>query len=116
MAEVTPRRGGNHPTNGNFIGGSPLDNQYRLVGKRHYKYTAQRRSAKVVNSIEQALLTTIKSKQTPTFNVKLEKTHKAMNYNLKVIYHVVIMMSIQFPLSIMPFYYCREFLMHCIVH
>ena len=51
-----PKRGGEHPTYGVYIGGSEFDDQYELVGSRHYKYTSQQRSAKVVNSIEQALL------------------------------------------------------------
>ena len=51
-----------------------LNNQYRLSGTRHYRCTSQRRSAKVLNSIEQALLTTIESKTSPKFNGNLEKT------------------------------------------
>lgn len=61
MARAPPRRGGEHPIYGIFIGGSALDDEYRLIGTRHYKYTTQRRSAKVVNSIEQSLITTIES-------------------------------------------------------
>ena len=65
MAKKSPRRGGEHPTYGIFIGGSFLDNEYKLTGTRHYQFTSQRRSANVVNSIEQALLTTIESKSAP---------------------------------------------------
>ena len=74
MARIPPKRGGEHPTYGIFIGGGFLDNQYKLMGNRHYQYTSQRRSAKVVNSIEHALLNTIKSKPAPKFNGNLEKT------------------------------------------
>ena len=74
MTRQPPKRGGEHPTYGIFIGGSFLDNQYKLTGARHYRYTSQRRSAKVVNTIEQALLTTIESKTAPKFNGNLEKT------------------------------------------
>ena len=74
MAQQPPKRGGEHPTYGIFIGGSFLDNQYKLTGARHYRYTSQRRSTKVVNTIEQALLTTIESKTAPKFNGNLEKT------------------------------------------
>ena len=69
-----PRRGGEHPFYGLFIGGSELDNQYKLTGSRHYKFTSQLRSAKVINSIEQALLITIDSQTSPKFNGNLERT------------------------------------------
>ena len=83
MARVSPKRGGQHPTYGVFIGGSFLDDQYRLTGTRHYQYTSQRRSAKAVNSIEQALLTTIESKTAPKFNGNLEKTPSSSEYELE---------------------------------
>ena len=83
MARVPPKRGGQHPTYGVFIGGSFLDDQYRLTGTRHYQYTSQRRSAKVVNSIEQALLTTIESKTAPKFNGNLEKTPSSSEYEIE---------------------------------
>ena len=73
MAREPPKRGGEHPIYGIFIGGSFLDNQYKLIGNRHYQFTSQRRSAKVVNSIEQALLNTIESKTAQKFNGNLEK-------------------------------------------
>ena len=57
-----PRRGGNHPIYGIFVGGSEINDRYELTGSRHYKFTGQRRGAKVINSIEQALLSTIASK------------------------------------------------------
>ena len=46
---VPPKRGGIHPTYGVFISGGDLDNEYKLTGLRHYKYTAQRRGTKVIN-------------------------------------------------------------------
>ena len=73
-ARPPPRRGGEHPTYGVFIGGSELNDEYKLVGTRHYKYTSQRRSAKVINSIEQALLKAIDSKEINKFNGSLETT------------------------------------------
>ena len=81
MARVPPRRGGENPTYGIYIGGSFLDDQYRLAGNRHYQYTSQRRSAKVVNLIEQALPTTIESKTAPKFNGSLEKPRPQVNLN-----------------------------------
>ena len=39
-----------------------MDDNYRLTGQRHYQFTSQRRGAKVINSIEQALLSAINSK------------------------------------------------------
>ena len=79
MAQVPQRQGGEHSTYGIFIGGSFLDNQYKLTGARHYRFISQRRITKVVNSIEQALLPTIESKTAPKFNENLEK------HNLQVI-------------------------------
>ena len=83
MAQLTePRRGGIHPTYGIYIGGGELDDEYKLTGTRHYKYTSQRRSAKVINSIEQALLKAIESKEIDKFNGKLEITKSSMDYEL----------------------------------
>lgn len=50
-----------------------MNDQYRLIGSRHYKYT-QRRSAKVVNSIKQSLLKAINSTELSNFNGSLETT------------------------------------------
>ena len=83
MARQPPKRGGEHPTYGIFIGGSFLDNQYKLTGTRHYRYTSQRRSAKVVHTIEQALLTTIESNSAPKFNGNLEKTPSSSDTELE---------------------------------
>ena len=69
-----PRRGGEHPTYGVFIGGSELHDEYKLVGTRHYQYTSQRRSAKVINSIKQALRKAIDLKEVSKFNGGLETT------------------------------------------
>ena len=69
-----PKRGGEHPIYGIFIGGSELDNTYNVTGTRHYRLTGQRRGPKVVNSIEQALLKTIDSNEACKFNGNLEKT------------------------------------------
>ena len=82
MAQDHPRRGGQHTTYSLFIGGSDLDNQYRLTGTRHYKYTNQRRGAKVVNSIEQALLKTIDSQTSPKFNGNLLRTPSSQDTEL----------------------------------
>ena len=46
---------------------------YQLMGTRHYRFTVQRRGAKVINSIEQALLTSIASTDSIKFNENLEK-------------------------------------------
>lgn len=83
MARNPPKRGGEHPTYGIFIGGSFLDSEYKLTGSRHYQFTSQRRSAKVVNSIEQALLTTIESKTAPKFNGNLEKNPSSSESELE---------------------------------
>ena len=72
-----PRRGGIHPIYGIFLGGSKLDDTYRLTGTRHNRFTGQRRGPKVINSIEQALLKTIDSTDACKFNGNLEKTESA---------------------------------------
>lgn len=82
MARDPPRRGGAH-TNGVFIGGSFLGSEYKLTGTRHYQFTSQYRSAKVVNSIEQALLTTIESKTVPKFNGNLENMSSSSETELE---------------------------------
>ena len=79
---IPPKRGGIHPTYGVFIGGGDLDAEYKLTGLRHYKYTAQRRGAKVINSIEQALLKAIESKDSDKFNGKLETTKSSAENEL----------------------------------
>ena len=79
---ISPRRGGVHPIYGVFIGGGELDDTYRLTGTRHYKFTTQRRSAKVVNSIEQALLKAIDAKDVSKFNGNLETTPSTTEYEL----------------------------------
>ena len=40
MTRVPPRQGGDHSTYGVFLGGTPLDDNYRLIGARHYRFTA----------------------------------------------------------------------------
>ena len=51
-----------------------MNDEYKLVGTRHYKYTSKRRSAKVINSIEQALLKAIDSNEISKFNGSIETT------------------------------------------
>ena len=74
MARVPPRRGGEHPIYGIFLEVGELNNQYQLIGTRYCKFTGQRRSAKVINSIEQALLSTIQSSDQSKFDGNLETT------------------------------------------
>ena len=59
---------------GVFLGGSPLDNNYRPTGTRHYRFTSQCCGAKVINLIEKALLSAINSKESEKFNGNLEKS------------------------------------------
>ena len=79
---VPPRRGGVHPTYGVFVGGSELDEKYCLTGTRNYQFTTQRRSAKVVNSIKQALLKAIEAKDINKFNGSLETTPSLNEFEL----------------------------------
>lgn len=56
MVNRAPQRIGEiHPTYRLCLGGYDHDDNYLPIHKRHYTYTGQRRGAKVVNSIEQAL-------------------------------------------------------------
>ena len=82
MARAPQRRGGNHHIYGVFIGGAPLDDNYRLTGERHYHFTAQRRGAKVINSIKQTLLNAINSKDTDKFNGNIKKTKSSVSNKL----------------------------------
>ena len=79
MATVPPRRGGEHPIYGIFLGGGELNDLYELSGAHHYRFIGQRRGAKVINSIEQALLSTIASKDADKFNGNLEKTKSSVS-------------------------------------
>ena len=73
MACAPPKRGGDHPTYAMFLGGVQLDNNYWLTGARHCWFTAQQRGGKVINYIEQELLSTINSKDSEKLNDNLEK-------------------------------------------
>ena len=56
-AAIAPRRGGIHSTNGIYIGGSPLNNDYHPISRITYRYASQRRHPKSSAAIERNLMT-----------------------------------------------------------
>lgn len=73
MATDPPRREGEHPIYGIFIGGDELDDTYHLTGTRHYWFMGQRHDIKVINFIEQALAQNNDSNDTIKFNSNAQK-------------------------------------------
>ena len=65
-----------------YIGGGDLVDEYKLTVTRHYKCTSKRRSVKVINSIDEALLKAIESKEIDKFNGKLEIIKSSMEHKL----------------------------------
>lgn len=72
MSMIPPKRGGVHFTYKLFIGGSALNDEYRMVSKRGYKYTTQLRNARSSQSIEKALMSARNDSTYIKFNGKLE--------------------------------------------
>ena len=52
----SPRRGGNHPYHGIYMGGCGLNDRYELVRDKPYKFTAQLRNVKQMATNEQRLI------------------------------------------------------------
>ena len=78
MTTDPPQREGEHPIYGIFIGGDELDDTYHLTGTRHYLFTGQRRGAKVINCIEQALVENNDSDDANKFNGSLKKSESSL--------------------------------------
>jgi hypothetical protein len=69
----TPKRGGIHGTYGLFLGGSALDDNYKLIEARgNYAYAAQRRNPKTIATIERDLMMARDSTTSLKFDGKLE--------------------------------------------
>jgi hypothetical protein len=73
---VVPVRGGNHPMYGIYIGGSPLDVNYKATrqGRLSYRSQMQRRNVKNIGTIESALITARDSISSLKFDGRLEPT------------------------------------------
>ena len=77
MAETTPpKRGGIHSIYGKFIGGSKLDDEYKLIEGTSslYRFSTQRRHEKTITSIERALREARDTTTAIKFNGTLEPT------------------------------------------
>jgi hypothetical protein len=72
--KTVPKRGGDHSTYGIFIGGSPLDKEYKPTRKLRYRSHMQRRNVKAVGHIESALIAARDSTTSLKFNGNLEPT------------------------------------------
>ena len=68
----TPKRGGIHPLYDLYLGGSPLDDEYRPIEANSYSYASQRRNIKTIASIERDLTMARDSITTLKFDGKLE--------------------------------------------
>ena len=74
---ATIKRGGNHPVLGNYLGGSDLNHEYKLVKKNSYKYTSQLRTVKQLSVNEGKLREERNSISTMKFDGKLELPESA---------------------------------------
>ena len=73
-ATVPPKRGGIHPTYGVYLGGTALDNDYKLTSTITYRFASQRRHPKSTVSIEKSVMDARASTTTLKFNGKLDST------------------------------------------
>ena len=71
------KRGGNHPVLSDYLGGSDLDNKYKLVKKNSYTYTLQLRTVKQLSANEAKLREEQNSISTMKFDGKLELPESA---------------------------------------
>ena len=69
---IPPKRGGIHPLYELYLGGSPLDSDYKPTESDSYSYATQRRNIKTIASIERDLTTARDSTTTLKFDGKLE--------------------------------------------
>jgi hypothetical protein len=71
---VPPKCGGIHATYGVYLGGTALDNDYRLTSTITYHFASQRRHPKLTVSIEKSVMDARASTTTLKFNGKLDST------------------------------------------
>ena len=67
-----PKHGGIHPLYELYLGGSPLDDNYRPIESNSYSYATQRRNIKTITSIERDLTNGRNSTTPLKFDGKLE--------------------------------------------
>jgi hypothetical protein len=67
-----PKRGGIHPLYDLYLGGSPLDNEYKPTEVDSYSYASQRRNIKTIATIERDLTMARDSTTSLKFDGKLE--------------------------------------------
>ena len=71
-AQQEPKRGGIHPLYELYLGGSPLDDEYKPIKLNSYSYATQRHNIKMIASIERDLKSARDSTTTLKFDGKLE--------------------------------------------
>ena len=69
---TTPKRGGEHPSLGYYMGGCALDDDYKLVKQRPFGQVTQLRSAKQLGINQSSLLSAKLDSSVMKFNGKLE--------------------------------------------
>jgi hypothetical protein len=71
---IPPKRGGIHSRYDTFVGGCAMDDHYRLINPRSYKFTTQLRNSKATASLEKTLMSARNDASSIKFNGKLELT------------------------------------------
>lgn len=77
---ITIKRGGTHPILGDYLGGSKLNIEYKLIKKNSYKYISQLCNVKQLSANKTKLREERNSTSTLKFDGKLELTN-SMNSN-----------------------------------
>ena len=78
----TIKRGGNHPVLGDYLGGSSLNNNYRLTKANSYKYITQVRTIKQLSNNETKLREDRNSITTMKFDGNLELSKSSSSTEL----------------------------------
>ena len=78
---TTPRRGGNNTTFGTFVGGSVLNNEYKLTKTNNFKSSSQLRTSKTLSTLENTLNATLLDSSSLKFNGRLDTTSTTTEIN-----------------------------------
>ena len=73
-AATKPKRGDTHPIYGIYLGGSALDDAYKLTSDNTFHHVSQVRSVKQANSNETTLISNMEDNTKIKFNGNLELT------------------------------------------
>ena len=92
---VLPKRGGIHSIYGVYVGGATIDDNYHLIGTRHYKSSTQRRNAKSIGRIESDLRSARDSTSILKFNGNLEGTPNGAELDKKTFLKTIERLSME---------------------